>query len=144
MIKISGNQETMITKGVASVRSPVCNIQQSYMNVNHASFAAAVVSEFRKEYKISEEVSIAIFHIQNRLLAYLQVVEIDESDSLLSIDYIKNGMNELPVGSDEFTYALSVPFWRRVDWLFRVGIGHMVKRPSSHILSVTHFHGAQL
>ncbi|KAL9713017.1 hypothetical protein Ac2012v2_004258 [Leucoagaricus gongylophorus] len=121
------NKETMITKGVASVRSPVCNIQQSYMNVNHASFAAAVVSEFRKEYKISEE-----------------VVEIDESDSLLSIDYIKNGMNELLVGSDEFTYALSVPFWRRVDWLFRVGIGHMVKRPSSHILSITHFHGAQL
>jgi len=114
------------------------------MNVNHASFAAAVVSEFRKEYKISEEVSIAIFHIQNRLLAYLQVVEIDESDSLLSIDYIKNGMNELPVGSDEFTYVLSVPFWKRVDWLFRVGIGHMVKRLSSHILFITHFHGAQL
>jgi len=115
------------------------------MNVNHASFAAAVVSEFRKEYKISEEVSIAIFpHPKSTLLAYLQVVEIDESDSLLSIDYIKNGMNELPVGSDEFTYVLSVPFWRRVDWLFRVGIGHMVKRPSSHILSVTHFHGAQL
>lgn len=53
------NKETMITKGVASVRSPVCNIQQSYMNVNHASFAAAVVSEFRKEYKISEEKSMS-------------------------------------------------------------------------------------
>jgi len=54
-------QETMVTKGVASVRSPVCNIQQSYTNVDHAFFAAAVVSEFRKEYKISEEVSLPSF-----------------------------------------------------------------------------------
>jgi len=48
----------MVTKGVASVRSPVCNIQQSYTNIDHASFAAAVVSEFCKEYNISEEVSL--------------------------------------------------------------------------------------
>jgi lipoate-protein ligase A len=51
----------MITKGVVSVRSPVCNIQQSNKNVDHASFAAAVVDEFRTEYGINEGVRIQLY-----------------------------------------------------------------------------------
>lgn len=50
----------MITKGVASVRSPVCNIQQFNVNVDHVSFSNAVVNEFRKEYGINEEVGVIV------------------------------------------------------------------------------------
>lgn len=38
----------MQTKGVASVRSPVRNLQR--FNVTHESFVEAVVREFREEY----------------------------------------------------------------------------------------------
>lgn len=48
----------MVTKGVASVRSPVCNLQQFSNKVDHISFTDAVVSEFRKEYGINEDVGI--------------------------------------------------------------------------------------
>ncbi len=48
----------MITKGVPSVRSPVCNIQQFNTKVDHTSFTDAVVHEFRKEYDINEDVGL--------------------------------------------------------------------------------------
>jgi lipoate-protein ligase A len=44
----------MVTKGVASVRSPVCNLQQTSPHVEHDSFVRAVVDEFRREYAVDE------------------------------------------------------------------------------------------
>ena len=49
-------QDTMETRGVASVRSPVCNLRQQYGQVNHESFVQAVVDAFRTEYGVHEEV----------------------------------------------------------------------------------------
>lgn len=46
----------MVTKGVASVRSPVCNLQQSDSKITHRAFTEAVVNEFKKEYATEEEV----------------------------------------------------------------------------------------
>lgn len=46
----------MITRGVASVRSPVCNLQHFNTNARHETFAEAVVDEFRDEYSIHDEV----------------------------------------------------------------------------------------
>lgn len=51
-------QDTMITKGVASVRSPVCNLQQFSPTIVHELFTDAVVSEFQKEYGISAPVRL--------------------------------------------------------------------------------------
>lgn len=48
----------MITKGVASVRSPVCNLQQYSPAISHDVFADAVINEFQKEYNIDETVSL--------------------------------------------------------------------------------------
>ena len=50
----------MVTKGVASVRSPVCNLQQYDTNITHEAFTAAVVNEFQKEYGVNEQVSLYI------------------------------------------------------------------------------------
>lgn len=47
----------METKGVASVRSPVCNLQQFEPSVSHSMFVDAVVQAFRREYYIDEDVS---------------------------------------------------------------------------------------
>ncbi len=46
----------MVTRGVASVRSPVCNLQQFNTNARHETFAEAVVHEFRDEYSVHDEV----------------------------------------------------------------------------------------
>ena len=50
----------MITKGVASVRSPVCNLQQFSSHITHNGFTDAVVDEFRKEYGIDQTVRIIL------------------------------------------------------------------------------------
>jgi lipoate-protein ligase A len=46
----------MITKGVASIRSPVCNLQQFSCEITHDTFTNAVVREFQKEYEIGTPV----------------------------------------------------------------------------------------
>ena len=51
-------QPNMATKGVASVRSPVCNMQQYNSDVSHETFVNAVVDAFREEYGIQENVSV--------------------------------------------------------------------------------------
>ena len=48
----------MITKGVPSVPSPVCNLCKFDASVTHEVFTDAVVGEFRSEYGVSDEVSI--------------------------------------------------------------------------------------
>lgn len=50
-------KDTMNTKGVASVRSPVRNLVQSSASATHEGFVDAVIKSFREEYAIDEEVS---------------------------------------------------------------------------------------
>ena len=49
----------METRGVASVRSPVCNLRQGHAGVDHEQFVHAVVNAFREEYGVHEEVWFA-------------------------------------------------------------------------------------
>jgi len=53
-----GIQESMITKGVASVRSPVCNLQQSQPEASHERFTQSVIEAFSKAYGIKEQVAL--------------------------------------------------------------------------------------
>jgi len=46
----------MQTKGVASVRSPVCNLRQHKPDISHEDFVDAVVREFQDHYNIRETV----------------------------------------------------------------------------------------
>lgn len=46
----------METRGVASVRSPVCNLEQYHADVSHEGFVHAMVEAFRQEYGVHEEV----------------------------------------------------------------------------------------
>ena len=49
-------QDTMLTRGVASVRSPVCNLKQFSDTVDHHAFTSAVVKEFKEQYSINSTV----------------------------------------------------------------------------------------
>lgn len=46
----------MITKGVSSVRSPVCNLRQFNNEITHDTFTNAIVQEFQNEYGINTPV----------------------------------------------------------------------------------------
>jgi len=98
------NKDAMITKGVASVRSPVCNLQQYMPTISHNVFANTVIKEFRKEYDINETAHA-----------------IEENKDTTNIEYIRNGMDELPSWqwaygqTPEFTYTIGNSFpWGHV------------------------------
>lgn len=93
------DKDSMVTKGVASVRSPVCNLQQYDTNVTHEAFTAAVVNEFQKEYGVNEQPCI-----------------VHETDDVKNVEYIRKGMAELPTWdwaygqTPEFTYTINRTF----------------------------------
>ncbi|KAH8118734.1 Lipoyltransferase and lipoate-protein ligase [Phellopilus nigrolimitatus] len=94
-------KETMITKGVASVRSPVQNLQRFNSEVTHECFVKAVIQSFREKYNIDEEPKY-----------------VEEEEDSLGVQAIRDGMEELK-GWDwlygqtpEFTYSVS----RTFDW----------------------------
>lgn len=51
----------MVTKGVASVRSPVNNIRQFNNEITHGTFMEAVTEIFKKQYAVKEDVSCVFF-----------------------------------------------------------------------------------
>ncbi|KAJ7169623.1 hypothetical protein C8R46DRAFT_203870 [Mycena filopes] len=102
--------ETMVTAGVASVRSPVCNLRQSTPHVEHAVFARAVEHEFRCEYSLSEaEDPTQLIDESSRSLAYIQT----GIEELKSWDWL---YGQTP----EFTYTISETFaWGPVTAVVR-------------------------
>ncbi|KAL7282633.1 LOW QUALITY PROTEIN: hypothetical protein ACG7TL_004105 [Trametes sanguinea] len=47
---LRSGKDTMETRGVASVRSPVCNLQQYHPGTTHEKFVDAMIHAFRQEY----------------------------------------------------------------------------------------------
>ncbi|KAG2013027.1 hypothetical protein CC2G_009964 [Coprinopsis cinerea AmutBmut pab1-1] len=101
--------EKMVTKGVASVRSPVCNLQQHNARITHEDFTNVVINEFRNEYSIGSEVCY-----------------VGETREVLDDPDIRNGMEELKSWewqfgqTPEFTYDLERVFpWGRVTLQLR-------------------------
>ncbi|PPQ94828.1 hypothetical protein CVT25_007465 [Psilocybe cyanescens] len=95
---------SIVTKGVGSVRSPVCNLQRFDASVTHESFSSAVVEQFRREYGVTSKPCI-----------------VHDSEDIKSIEYIKKGMDELAAWTwmygqtPEFTQSLVKEFaWGKV------------------------------
>jgi len=92
------SKESMITRGVASVRSPVKNLQEFNPSVTHDDFVGAVVQAFREEYLIEEPVR------------YVQ------AEDATDIPYVQDSMAELPEWdwafgqTPEFTYSINRSF----------------------------------
>ncbi|KAI0371535.1 Lipoyltransferase and lipoate-protein ligase [Pilatotrama ljubarskyi] len=96
---LRSNKDTMETRGVASVRSPVCNLQQYHTEVSHDKFVQAVVDAFRREYGVDEEVHT-----------------VHDTDGTQEIEYIRYGMDVLKTWdwafgqTPEFTYKIQNSF----------------------------------
>lgn len=88
----------MITKGVASVRSPVQNLQSFDSSISHDSFVNAAVNVFKEKYDIHEEVCTThACVLMGSHRAYLKIHYVEENENTLSIPAIRAGMDELKV-----------------------------------------------
>ena len=133
----------MITKGVASVRSPVCNLQQFNSEITHDTFTSSVVREFQNEYGIDTAVRLLDLFpdvITKDVPSFprLQPLVINETEEFKDIEYIRKGLDELHVcvhrlmtGHMYFT-------------LNRAGAGRSGRRLSLLTPSITLSHGAML
>jgi lipoate-protein ligase A len=88
-------EKNIITKGVSSIRSPVCNLEQLDATITHERFMSAVVQEFRKEYQIDTKCCM-----------------VGDLGGPRDIEYIRKGMSELSTwdwrfgSTPEFTHTL--------------------------------------
>lgn len=94
----------MITRGVASVRSPVTNLQEFSPAVTHDKFLQAMVRAFRKEYQVEEPVRPCCKLIFVFLLIIAPQVQYVQAEDATNIPYIQDSMAQFPVGL--LTFAL--------------------------------------
>ncbi|KAK0207028.1 hypothetical protein DFS33DRAFT_1256079 [Desarmillaria ectypa] len=101
---LRSRKDSMLTKGVASVPSPVCNLRQHDANITHEQFCKAAISEFCRTYDVNEEVQ-----------------HMNENTDLVDLDDVHRGVTELSSWewaygqTPEFTYTKSVVFeWGNV------------------------------
>ncbi|KAL1685239.1 hypothetical protein GGG16DRAFT_98041, partial [Schizophyllum commune] len=112
----SGKQESMTTKGVASVRSPVCNLQLFDSSLSHEAFADSMVREFQREYGVTEEPCM-----------------VRESEEAKADGYIRKGMEELP--SWEWAYGQTPEFQYTVSKTFPWGVVTAVIRSKRGLIT---------
>ncbi|EJD01609.1 Lipoyltransferase and lipoate-protein ligase [Fomitiporia mediterranea MF3/22] len=98
-------KETMITKGVASVRSPVQNLQRFDPSITHEGFVNAAVRSFQEAYGIDEEPQF-----------------VGDDENIVNIPAICKGMEELK--SWDWLYGQTPEFTYTVSRLFDFGEAH--------------------
>ncbi|KAF7352307.1 Lipoyltransferase and lipoate-protein ligase [Mycena venus] len=103
---------TMITKGVASVRSPVCNLQQTSPHIGHDVFVNAVVDEFQREYGL-DKADNRTQYVDDSARTLLSL---DDDGSGRTLEYVDNGVAELKSWdwlygqTPEFAYSIEQGF----------------------------------
>lgn len=125
----------MITKGVASVRSPVCNLQQFSSIISHDTFSDAAVKSFRENYNIDQEVGdilLRLWQILNRCYSHTpsRTMMLQQMWSIFAKAWLNSQYVSITRGAN-----LPLTTYRRV------GNGRTAKRLSSIIASNIHFHG---
>jgi hypothetical protein len=85
----------MITRGVASIRSPVKNLQEFSPAVTHDKFVRAMVQAFREEYHVGEPVrpshKVISLSFSSLLLPPAQVQYVQAEDAT-DVPYIQDSM----------------------------------------------------
>ncbi|KAL5487611.1 hypothetical protein ACEPAI_5719 [Sanghuangporus weigelae] len=96
-------KETMVTKGVASVRSPVQNLQRFNPAITHEGFVEASIQAFQEAYGIDEKPH-----------------HVEETGNILNAPEIRKGMEELK--SWDWQYGQTPEFTYSVSRLFDFGL----------------------
>jgi len=95
-------EKNIITKGVSSIRSPVCNLEQFDASITHEGFTSAVIQEFRKKYQIDS-----------------QCCMVGDLGGARDIEYIRKGMSELSMW--DWRFGQTPEFTRTLRQLFQWG-----------------------
>ncbi|KZT36692.1 Lipoyltransferase and lipoate-protein ligase [Sistotremastrum suecicum HHB10207 ss-3] len=96
---LRNTKDTMTTKGVASVRSPVRNLIEWKRSFSHDEFCNAVIEAFREHYQCRDRVEY-----------------VEERSSIAHTSYVQNGMTELRTWdwlygqTPQFTHVLQHSF----------------------------------
>ncbi|KPV76787.1 uncharacterized protein RHOBADRAFT_12541, partial [Rhodotorula graminis WP1] len=106
---LGSNKDSMVTKGVASVPSPVRNLSESSGEVDHERFVEAVAEQFARKYGVSNEVQ-----------------RIDEGE-LDTNEYVRDVVDELK--SWDWQYGQTPEFTHEISGSFP--FGNMVRPPPS-------------
>ncbi|KAI6166201.1 hypothetical protein EDD17DRAFT_1785809 [Pisolithus thermaeus] len=121
------DKPTMNTRGVESVRSPVCNLVESNTRITHEAFVEAVITSFREEYDVADEPCV-----------------VEETPEYVGDEYFKSGMAELPRWdwaygqTPEFEYVLKKRFgWGDVTCTIRSKHGIILSSTSTLSASST-------
>ena len=121
-LRVNANKTSFITKGVASVRSPVTRLRESSFTIDHLPFCQAVRTEFLKRYA---------FDTWRQNLEGEPIV-VDEAliDSIEGVKTIRDDMKtwEWMYGqTPEFTYQLENKFpWGSVVCIFLFCLFYLV------------------
>ena len=89
------SQDSMVTRGVASVRSPVKNLREFSPPITHNTFVKSMVQAFREEYRVKEPVCPC--HKSIRSANFLGQVQYVQASDAANSPYIQNGIAELHV-----------------------------------------------
>ena len=91
----------MITRGVASIRSPVKNLQEFSPAVNHDKFVRAMVQAFREKYHVGEPVrpchKVISLSFSSSLPLSLAQVQYVQAEDATNIPSIQDSTAEFPV-----------------------------------------------
>lgn len=101
----------MVTKGVASVRSPVQNLRHFNPSITHEAFVQASAQAFQEAYGVDEEVRLEMDYAaaDDRFSNHLQQAQyVEETESVLNVPEIRKGMEELRV-----SLRNNIPFVQR-------------------------------
>ena len=100
----------MVTKGVASVRSPVQNLQRFNPAITHEGFVEASVRAFQEAFGIYEEVRFVSFCCSCRADRpsdlRRQPHYVEETENILNIPEIRKGIEELGVRFSRREYPI--------------------------------------
>ncbi|KAI9000719.1 Lipoyltransferase and lipoate-protein ligase [Trametes punicea] len=121
---LRSGKDTMETRGVASVRSPVCNLQQYSPRVTHEKFVEAVIDAFRDEYGVDEEAHAV------------------HQEEYGNVDHIREGIEQLRTW--DWAYGQTPEFTYKIQREFAWGtVAAELKSKHGIILSCsfTHFEG---
>jgi lipoate-protein ligase A len=88
----------MITRGIASIRSPVKNLQEFSPAVTHDKFVRAMIQAFREEYNVGELVRPSHKVISLSFSSSRPQVQYVQAEDATNIPYIQDSMANFPVG----------------------------------------------
>ncbi|GJJ07153.1 hypothetical protein Clacol_001353 [Clathrus columnatus] len=119
---LRNTKDTMVTRGVASVRSPVHNLQMFNPSVTHDFFLQSMIAEFRRVYEINSEIQV-----------------LDDNPDMQALEFIQDGQKELQ--SWGWKYGQTPEFSYTLERTFPWGVVNVIIQAYHGLITECKIHG---